>query len=327
MEFQPEPDPTEQKLSSQFRQTKFFNHIFDRQAKTLQRSRAAFHPNSRKSDYLKDEVGRRIVERILDIKKRYDTIVELGSGPGHIIKHLDDDITEKIIMCDISKELLYRDQNLDSQYDVAVERKVTDEENIPFDENSLDMVVSNLSLHWVNDLPGSLIQIRRCLKPDGVFIGAMLGGDTLFELRTSLQLAELERDGGMSPRVSPMTQVSDVGSLLSRAGFTLTTVDIDDIIVNYPSPFELMDDLRAMGESNAVMQRIPHLKRDVLLAGSAIYKELHGNPDGSIPATFQILYMIGWKPHQSQPQPKPRGSATVSIKEVLEQSPNLGTKL
>ena len=159
----------------------------------------------------------------------------MGSGCGHIIKHVDEDMMKKLIMCDMSSKMLERDKNL--KYDVDVERIVVDEELLPFEENSLEAVLSNLSLHWVNDLLGAMIQIQRSLKPDEVFIASMFGWDTLFELRTSMQVAESERKGGISYRVSPMTDVRDVGSLLSRAGFTLTTVDTDDITLNFPSMF------------------------------------------------------------------------------------------
>ncbi|ORX53049.1 S-adenosyl-L-methionine-dependent methyltransferase [Hesseltinella vesiculosa] len=290
--------------------------VFDRQAKKLQRDRAATDKEqSRIVDYLKDEVAARVADRLLDIKREFNAVVDLGSGSGHIVKHVDSDMLNKLIMCDMSEKALYRDA--DQDYEVEVERMVVDEENLPFEENSLEAVVSSLSLNWVNDLPGALIQIRRALKEDGVFIGAMFGGDTLFELRTSMQLAEVEREGGISPRVSPMADSNDISRLLSRAGFTLTTVDIDEIQVNYPSAFELMDDLRAMGENNAVLTRRPFMKRDTLMAAASIYKELHGDEDGSIPATFQIIYMIGWKPSEVTPQPKERGSATKSLKEVL----------
>ncbi|CAG8456144.1 5750_t:CDS:10 [Acaulospora morrowiae] len=291
--------------------------VFDRNTKRLQRDRSAVEvESSRQVDYLKDEIAFRIVDRLLDIKRKFGTVVDLGSGCGHVVKHVDEDLIKKLIMCDMSEKMLERDK--DVKYDVDVERMVVDEESLPFKENSLEAVLSNLSLHWVNDLPGAMIQIRRSLKPDGVFIASMFGGDTLFELRTSLQLAETEREGGISPRVSPMTDVRDVGSLLSRAGFTLTTVDIDDLIVNYPTMFELIQDLRSMGESNAVITRRSFLKRDTLIAAASIYKELYGKPDGSIPATFQIIYMIGWKPDESQPKPKERGSAKSSLKEILE---------
>lgn len=202
---------------------------------------------------------------------------------------------------------------------VEIERHVIDEESLPFDPNSIDCIVANTTLHWTNDLPGSLIQIQRSLRPDGVFVGSLLGGDTLFELRTSLQLAEQEREGGISPRVSPMTDSRDCASLLSRAGFSIPTVDVDEVAVSYPSIYELLHDLRDMGESNAVINRRPVLQRDTLLAADAIYRSLHGNidGDGTVPATFSIIYLIGWKPDPSQPKPLKRGSAEQNLKDVL----------
>ncbi|KAI7902926.1 S-adenosyl-L-methionine-dependent methyltransferase [Cokeromyces recurvatus] len=291
--------------------------VFDRHAKRLQRDRAALDvEQSRTVDYLRDTVAARVADRLLDVNRSFNTVVDLGSGCGHIIKHVKKEKMNKLIMCDMSEKALNRDINI--PYEVQVERRVIDEEHLPFPENSLDAVVSSMSLNWVNDLPGTLIQIKKALKPDGVFIGAMLGGDTLFELRTSLQLAENERENGISPRISPMVESSNMSRLLSRAGFSLITVDVEDIQVNYPSAFELMQDLRAMGESNAVLTRQPFIKRDTLIAAAAIYKELHGNPDGTIPATFQIIYLIGWKPSENTPLPKKRGSATTSLKDVLE---------
>lgn len=245
--------------------------VFDRAAKKLQRDRAAARVNdSRDVDYLRDEVAARVADRLLDIKRRYHTVVEIGSGCGHLAKALDDDMLDKLIMCDGSQGALNRD--IDHEYDIEVERRPMDEENIDFEENSLDAVVSSLSMHWVNNLPGMLIQIRKALVPDGVFIGAMLGGDSLFELRTSLQLADIERGGGIAARVSPLTDTRDVGSLLNRAGYSLSTVDVDNIVVNYPSMLHLVSDVNAMGEGNAVVQRLPFIKRDTLLAASAIYK-------------------------------------------------------
>ena len=147
----------------------------------------------------------------------------------------------------------------------------------------------------------------------------MFGGDTLFELRTSLQLADLDRRGGISPRVSPLADVRDVGGLLQKARFKMLTVDVDDIIVDYPSMFALMADLQAMGEGNVVLGReAGPIQRDVLLAADAIYRELHGNEDGTLPATFRIIYMIGWKEGPNQAQPLPRGSGEVNIKNILE---------
>ncbi|GJJ69721.1 NADH dehydrogenase [ubiquinone] 1 alpha subcomplex assembly factor 5 [Entomortierella parvispora] len=293
--------------------------VFDRKAKRLQKERAASDVElSRQVDYVKDEVAFRVVDRLLDIKREFNEVVELGSGSGHIAKHVDLDMMKKLIMCDMSETMLNRDK--DVEYEVPVERRVVDEENLPFKENSLDAVISSLSMHWINDLPGAMIQIQRSLKPDGVFIAGLFGGDTLYELRTSLQLAEQDREGGISPRISPMADSRDLGSLLSRAGFTLTTVDVDEVTVNYPSALELMQDLRAMGESNAIINRRHFLKRDTMMAAAAIYKEIYGNPDGSVPATFQILYMIGWKPSPTQNKPLERGTAKHSLKDHLEGS-------
>lgn len=196
---------------------------------------------------------------------------------------------------------------------------LTDEETLPFEANTFDLVLSSLSMHWINDLPGVLAQINNVLKPDCAFMGAMFGGDTLFELRTSLQLAEQERRGGISPHVSPLADVRDVGGLLQRAGFKMLTVDVDDIIVDYPDTFALMQDLQAMGESSAVLGReMGGIQRDVLLANDAIYRELHGNEDGTVPATFRMIYMIGWKESEDQAKPLPRGSADINLKDVLE---------
>ncbi|KAG0266665.1 hypothetical protein BG011_001512 [Mortierella polycephala] len=306
----PPPSPGSKTIPATFQ-------VFNRETKRLQKTRAAGNADvSRQVDYVKDEVAFRVVDRLLDIKREFNEVVELGSGCGHIAKHVDTDMMKKLIMCDMCETMLERDK--DVEYEVPVERRVVDEENLPFKENSLECVVSSLSMHWINDLPGAMIQIQRSLKPDGVFIAGLFGGDTLYELRTSLQLAEQDREGGISPRISPMADSRDLGSLLSRAGFSLTTVDVDEVTVNYPSAIELMEDLRAMGESNAVINRRGFLKRDTMLATAAIYKEIYGNPDGTIPATFQILYMIGWKPSPTQHKPLERGTAKHSLKERLQ---------
>ncbi|KAI8971083.1 S-adenosyl-L-methionine-dependent methyltransferase [Pilobolus umbonatus] len=271
--------PSVQIASRKYVSTPGVFQVFDREVKRLQKDRAASDADqSRLVDYVKDEVAARVADRLLDVKRDFNTVVDLGSGCGHIVKHVTKDMMKKLVMCDMS---------------VEVERRVVDEEGLPFERDSLEAVVSCLSLNWVNDLPGALIQIKNSLQPDGVFIGAMFGGDTLFELRTSLQLAEVEREGGISPRVSPMAESSDMSRLLSRAGFTMTTVDVDEIQVNYPSIVELMQDLQSMGE------------------------KLHGHPDGTIPATFQIIYLIGWKEPANTPQPKTPGSAHISLKDTL----------
>lgn len=227
---------------------------------------------------------------------------------------------EKLTCADSSRTLLYRDADLPFNNGINIVRDVlSTEETLPYAANTFDAVLSSLSLHWINDLPSVLAQVNNILKPDSPFLGVMMGGDSLFELRTSLQLAELDRRGGVSTHTSPLADVRDVGGLLQRAGFQLLTVDVDDIVVDYPSSFALMTDLQAMGESNAVLGReMGAIHRDTLLAAEAIYRELHGNEDGSVPATFRLIFMIGWKEGPNQAKPLPRGSGMVSIKDILE---------
>ncbi|KAI0638589.1 S-adenosyl-L-methionine-dependent methyltransferase [Trametes polyzona] len=294
--------------------------VFDRNVKRMQKDRAAARDGgarSRTVDYVRDEIADRMIERFQDIKRKFNIVLDLGSGPGHFSKLLDSETAQKAVLLDSSEKLLHRDS--DSEFDVEIERIHADEENLleVIPRNSQEAIVSCLSLHWVNDLPGVLVQIKEALRPDGVFLGALFGGDTLFELRTSLQLAEVEREGGISPHVSPMTDSRDMSNLLGRAGFTLLTVDVDEVKVAYPSMWELMEDLQDMGESNAVVGRRHYIHRDTLAAASAIYKELHGNEDGTIPATFQVIYVIGWKPAPNQPKPLERGSAQTNLKDVL----------
>jgi len=170
----------------------------------------------------------------------------------------------------------------------------------------------------VNDLPGCFSQVRSILKPDGVFLVSMFGEETLWELRNSFLLAEQEREGGVSNHISPFVGVSDVGELLTRAKFALPTVDQEKIEVNYADPFVLMRDLREMGESNCQRMRRPYVPLTTFFSAAATYKALYSNPDGSVPATFQIVYGIGWAPHASQQRPKERGSAQFSLKDISD---------
>jgi NADH dehydrogenase [ubiquinone] 1 alpha subcomplex assembly factor 5 len=215
--------------------------------------------------------------------------------------------------------MLNRDIDLPFNQEISLTRDVIEsEESLTYEPNTFDAVLSSLSLHWINDLPSLLAQVNNILKPDAPFIAAMFGGDTLFELRTSLQLASMERLGGISPHTSPLADVRDIGGLLQKAGFKMLTVDIDDIIVDYPDMFALMQDLQAMGESNAVLGReMGAIGRDVLMAAAGIYRELHGDGGDSIPATFRLIYMIGWKEGPNQSKPLPRGSGEVNIKDIL----------
>jgi NADH dehydrogenase [ubiquinone] 1 alpha subcomplex assembly factor 5 len=274
--------------------------------------------------------------RAQDIKRHYPKVLDLGANSCNIARALvrenpDPDPTQpvsepiasrvgELVAADSSEGLLYRDADHDFNNQMKITRQILeDEEMLPYEAGSFDLVLSSLSLHWINDLPGVLTQINNILKPDCAFIGAMLGGDTLYELRTSLQLAEQERKGGLSPRVSPLADVRDVGGLLQKAGFKMLTVDVDDIIVDYPDTFALMQDLQAMGEGNAILGReMGPISRDILLAAEGIYRELHGNPDGTLPATFRIIYMIGWHESEDQAKPLPRGSGEINLKDLLE---------
>ncbi|KAH6713532.1 S-adenosyl-L-methionine-dependent methyltransferase [Leptodontidium sp. MPI-SDFR-AT-0119] len=309
--------------------------VFNRHTKYLQKERAAANPErSRQVDYLKDEVAMRLSERLLDINRHFDHVLDLGANSCNIARALTlpdpypDPTKEsapistrlsKLTAVDSSRNMLYRDADLPFNQEINLTREVLDdEERLPFAANTFDAVLSSLSMHWINDLPSLLAQINNILKPDAPFVAAMFGGDTLYELRTSLQLADQERRGGVSPHVSPLADVRDMGGLLQKAGFKMLTVDVDDIIVDFPDSFSLMQDLQAMGESNAILGRESGpIKRDVLLANEGIYRELHGNEDGSLPATFRMIYMIGWKEGPNQAEPLARGSGDINIKDIL----------
>jgi NADH dehydrogenase [ubiquinone] 1 alpha subcomplex assembly factor 5 len=201
---------------------------------------------------------------------------------------------EKLVAGESSPTLLYRDADEPFNKDIDIERVVLDEESLPFDNDTFDAVVSAGSMHWINDLPRSLQEVNRVLKPDAPFVASMFGGDTLYELRTSLQLAEQERMGGVSPRVSPLADTRDMGSLLDKAGFNLLTIDVDDVIIDFPNIFALMTDLQGMGEGNAVLGRKEgQISRDILMAAEGIYRQLHGNTDDTLPATFRLIHMVG----------------------------------
>lgn len=338
------PAPARRGYASQVGGSPVFE-VFNRRAKWLQKERAAANAEaSRQTDYLKDEVAFRLCERLLDIKRTFPEALDFGANSCNIARALvrenpDNDPARPtspplathighLTAAESSPTLLFRDAEAPFNEALSMSRHVmsiAEEEAVgagqaPLVPGAYDLVLSSLSLHWINDLPGALAQINRLLKPDCPFLGAMLGGDSLFELRTSLQLAEQERRGGMSPHVSPLADVRDVGGLMQRAGFNMLTVDVEDIVVDYPDTFALMADLQAMGEGNVVLGReMGAIRRDVLLANDAIYRALHGNDDGTIPATFRVIYMIGWHPSENQPKPLPRGSGQINLKDILEQ--------
>jgi SAM-dependent methyltransferase len=191
-------------------------------------------------------------------------------------------------------------------------------ETLPLPPESLDLVVSALALQFVNDLPGVLAQIRRALRPDGLLLAAMIGGDTLIELRQSFAAAEAECEGGLSPRVAPFADLRDVGALLQRAGFALPVTDVDRIVVRYDNALALMQDLRRMGATNILVERrrMP-TRRATLLRMAQIYGERFADPDGRIRATFDVIWLLGWAPHESQQQPLKPGSAKAGLAEAV----------
>ena len=193
-----------------------------------------------------------------------------------------------------------------------------DAEALPFGDGALDLVVSGLALHFANDLPGALVQIRRALKPDGLFMAALLGGDTLTELRQAFAAAEAEMDDGLSPRVLPFADLRDLGSLLQRAGFGLPVTDVDRLTVRYATPLALMHELRRMGATNPLLDRRRRpLRRATLARMLEIYAQRFADPDGRIRATFEIVFLSGWAPHESQQQPLAPGSARTRLADAL----------
>ncbi|MCJ2126109.1 methyltransferase domain-containing protein [Methylobacterium sp. J-077] len=195
---------------------------------------------------------------------------------------------------------------------------VGDPEFLPFAAGSLDLAVSLLTLHAVNDLPGTLIQLRRALRTDGLFLGCLLGGATLTELRQSFAQAESEIEGGISPRVAPFAAVREAGALLQRAGFALPVADTDTLTVRYADPFGLMRDLRAMGMTNVLTERRrTPLRRATLVRAAEVYAERFSDPDGRVRATFEVLWLSGWVPHESQQKPLRPGTAKSRLADAL----------
>lgn len=282
--------------------------LFDRGLVRRRRERLARGFESH--GFLVREVAARLVDRLEDIRRGFPSALVLGGHGGLLGPVLQGRFgVERLVVADGAPAMLAGAPGL------AV---AADEELLPFAPESLDAVLGVLTLHWVNDLPGTLVQLRSCLKPDGLLLLAFLGGETLSELRQALTEAELEEEGGASPRVSPFTDVRDAGSLLQRAGFALPVVDVDRVTVSYGDALRLMRELGRMGEANALLRRrLGPLRRATLARACAIYAERFGDAAGRVPATFDVLFLTAWKPHASQPKPLPRGSGKVSLAEAL----------
>lgn len=282
--------------------------IFDRTLHARRRARAA--GNFAAHDFLIRRVADEIAGRLAAINRVFPLALDLGCHLGALAQAgVPPDKIGAIVSADLSPAMLEHASGL---------RVAADEEALPFAPASFNLVTSILSLHWVNDLPGALIQIRRALAPDGLFIGAIFGGETLIELREALGEAEIEHEGGLSPRVSPFTDLRDMGGLLQRAGFALPVADTDRITVRYADPLKLMAELRGMGETNVLRERRrTPLRRATLMRAAEIYQRKFGLPDGRVPATFEIVTATGWAPHESQQKPLAPGSARMRLADAL----------
>lgn len=205
----------------------------------------------------------------------------------------------------------------------GLEAVIADDETLTFPPASFELVAAPLTLHWVNDLPGTLAQIRRALSPDGLFIGALFGAGTLAELRSVLTEAESELTGGLAPRLSPLPGLRDMAGLLQRAGFALPVADRDTVTVRYGDPLRLLADLKGMGERAAFVRGTAQpLPRRVLSRAMQLYRERHAGADGRVPATFEIVHVLGWAPGPGQPQPLKPGTARVSLAEAVRRQPS-----
>lgn len=309
--------------------------VFDRALKRHHRERAALSPGRAQYDYLRDEIAERLCERLDDIHETYSfgDAVDLCAGSGHVRRALAGRGVARLLECDSSPAMLAAsaadaasaaaaaaepplpDEEDEDDEPMVVTQLELDDELPALERESCDLIISSMHMHWVNDLPGTLAAARRALRPNGLFLAAMLGGETLAEMRSAFVLADLERHGGVAQRMSPLCSVADAGALLQAAGFALPAVDTEVLPVRYPDAWTLWHHLRAMGESHATVQRAA-ADRDTLLAAAAAYGTMYGDADGSIPASFQVIYMVGWAPHESQQRPLARGSGQVSLKDL-----------
>ena len=297
--------------------------IFDRALHRLRLERAA--GSAGEADFLRRRASEDLVQRIALVNRDFPIAVELGARHGAFARAMaTGPAAAKIgllIETDLSARMMRGRGGI---------RLVADEERLPFRPHALDLVVSNLVLHWVGDLVGALIQVRRALRPDGLMLASLLGGSTLTELRQVLLEAEIAVTGGAGPRVSPFADAFDAAGLLQRAGFAMPVVDVDRVVVRYDHPLKLIADLRAMGETNVLVDRPSRpLTRPVLRRVCETYAERFAGPDGKTPATFEILTLTGWAPHPDQRPPLRPGSAKGRLADALatvEQSAEASTK-
>jgi len=279
--------------------------IFDRALLRRRRRRAA---SLGPATFLLDRVAEDLAERLAAVLRRFDIALDLGT-PGEAVR-------AALVRLGSIGTIVRADAVFGP---LRAEKFVAaDEEALPFADGTLDLVVSALALQFVNDLPGVLVQIRRALKPDGLFLAALLGGETLTELRQSFAAAESDVEGGASPRVAPFADLRELGALLQRAGFALPVTDVDRLTVRYDSAFVLMQDLRRMGATNALFaRRRAPLRRATLLRIAEHYAQHFADADGRVRATFEIVWLSGWAPDPSQQQPLKPGSAKARLADAL----------
>ncbi|MBX9776419.1 MAG: methyltransferase domain-containing protein [Xanthobacteraceae bacterium] len=276
--------------------------IFDRPLLRARRRRAE---RLGASDFLIGRVAEDIAERLSVVLRRFDVAVDLGT-PGEAVRRA------------LAATGRVGTVVAASPFATGSLAVVADEEALPFRDGALDLVTSALSLQFANDLPGVLVQIRRALRPDGLFLAALAGGETLTELRRAFAQAEAEIEDGISPRVAPFADLRDLGALLQRAGFALPVTDVDRVTVRYASPIALLQDLRRMGATNVLAERRRKpLRRATLMRLVEIYGERFADADGRVRATFEIVWLSGWAPHESQQQPLKPGSAQQRLADVL----------
>lgn len=289
--------------------------VFDRVVVRHRRERAARGWDG--ASFLKREIALRLVERLDDIKRTFPVALDIGCHGGEVgaALGLPDGTRRGGVTTLLQLDLALGFARRARAYGPAL---VADEELLPIAPRSVDLALSAMSLHWVNDLPGTLLRIREILKPDGLFLGAMLGGETLWQLRQALSQAESDVEGGLSPRVSPFADLRDATGLLQRAGFALPVGDVERIEVSYPDALALLRELRTMGESNAVRgRRATFTRRETLLRAMSIYERRHRGADERVPATFEVIFLHGWAPHASQRKPLARGAATARLADAL----------
>ena len=278
-------------------------NIFDRHLLRVRQRRAR---RLTPATFLLDRVAADLGDRLSAVLRKFDVAVDLGTPSDAVRRVLAANNNISTIVA----------AGLDGDDDGL--RVTADEETLPFAERSLDLVVSALALQFVNDLPGALIQIRRALKPDGLLLAALIGGDSLTELRSAFAAAESEVEGGISPRVAPFADIRELGGLLQRAGFALPVVDSERVAVRYDSALALMRDLRRMGATNILHERLrTPLKRSTLERVMAIYVDRFADADGRVRATFEIIWLSGWVPHESQQKPLKPGSAAQRLADAL----------